>query len=85
VTLNSLLDILGWSGATAVLVAYALVSNRTIAADSIVYQALNLAGAALLLINSFFYGAYPSVGVNMVWVSIALLAILRSVVTSNQR
>jgi hypothetical protein len=83
VTLNSLLDFLGWIGVVAVLVAYALVSTRRIKGDAISYQALNLVGAALLLVNSLFYGAYPSVGVNVIWIGIAVLTIIRSVVTTN--
>lgn len=83
-TFNSLLDILGWIGAIAVLAAYALVSINKIQGDGISYQALNLVGAALLLVNSLFYGALPSVGVNVIWIGIAILAIIRSVVTSHK-
>jgi hypothetical protein len=52
--------------------------------DAISYQALNLVGAAFLLVNSIFLGAYPSVGINVIWIGIAVLAIIRSVVTSNK-
>lgn len=60
-----------------VLAAYALVSARRIEGDSVLYQALNIAGAALLVANSFYYRAYPSVGVNVVWVGIGMYALLR--------
>jgi len=74
---NVLIDITGWLGAIALLLAYALVSTRRIEGDALPYQLLNLAGGALLIANSFYYGAFPSVGVNVVWIGIALFAIYR--------
>ena len=71
-THNILIDIVGWIGAAVLLFAYGLVSTRKTTGDSAVYQWMNLAGSALLVVNSFFYGAYPSSGVNIVWVGIAL-------------
>jgi len=76
-TQDTLIDVTGWLGAIALLGAYALVSTRKIEGDAIRYQLLNLAGGALLIINSFYYGAYPSVGVNLVWIGIAVFALLR--------
>jgi hypothetical protein len=70
-------DIAGWVGAIALLVAYGLVSSRRLAGDSLRYQSLNLLGGALLIVNSFYYGAYPSVGVNVVWIGIALFTLSR--------
>jgi len=74
---NLLIDVTGWSGAIALLSAYALVSTRKIEGDAFPYQILNLAGGALLIANSFYYGAFPSVAVNVVWIGIALFAIYR--------
>jgi hypothetical protein len=76
-TIDILINILGWSGAIAVLAAYALVSTRKLEGDAISYQLLNLVGAVLLIVNSFYHGAYPSVGVNVVWIGIAVFAISR--------
>lgn len=75
-TLRFLSDVLGWVGAALLLGAYALVSTRRVEGDSVVYQLLNLLGSAFLIVNSAYYGAYPSVGVNVVWIGIALFAIL---------
>lgn len=74
---NLLIDIVGWIGVAGVLIAYALVSTKRIKVDSAWYQALNVLGAGLLMVNSFYYGAYPSVGVNIVWVGIAIYALAR--------
>jgi len=74
---NHIIDIVGWIGVAALLIAYGLVSTKKLEGDSFIYQFLNLIGSALLIINSFFYGAFPSVGVNVAWVGIALFALAR--------
>jgi len=74
---NILIDIIGWIGAATLVIAYGLVSTRKTEGDSIFYQSLNLVGSGLLMTNSFFYEAYPSSGVNIVWIAIAVLAMIR--------
>ncbi len=68
-------DVLGWIGAFLLLLAFGLVSFRKIDADSRTYQLLNIAASILLLINTVFYGAYPSSFVNAAWAIIAFVAI----------
>jgi hypothetical protein len=70
-----LIDLLGWTGAVCLLLAYFLVSRKKLVGDSLNYQLLNLAGGALLTINSLYYGAFPSVAVNVVWIGIALFTL----------
>jgi ABC-type multidrug transport system permease subunit len=72
-------DVLGWLGAALLLGAYALVSMRKLEGDSVPFQLLNLLGSGFLIVNSAYYGAYPSVGVNVVWIGIAVFAIAKSV------
>ena len=60
------------------LLAYALVSNRKLAGDSVRFQLLNLSGGLLLAANSAYHGALPSVAVNAVWIVIGLAALLRA-------
>ena len=79
---NLLIDILGWIGAAALLGGYGLVSTRKTEGDSVLYQALNLTGSGLLMMNSFYYEAYPSSGLNIVWVGIALYALSRKTFSS---
>jgi len=74
---NVLIDIAGWVGVAALLAAYALVSTKRLAGDSAAYQLLNLLGSALLIVNSFYYKAYPSVGVNIAWIGISIYALTR--------
>lgn len=75
---NLLVNLTGWLGALMLLLAYLLVSSRRLAGDSLVYQLLNLAGSVCLLWNAYHFGAYPSVGVNTIWIVIALFTISKS-------
>jgi hypothetical protein len=68
-------DVIGWSGAAALLVAYAMVSFRKLEGDSIPYQFLNVVGSFLLAVNTISYGAYPSTFVNVIWIGIAVFSI----------
>ncbi len=74
-----LIDILGWIGAIALLVAYALISARRVEGDSTGYQLLNLVGSILLILNTLYYGAYPSSFLNLFWIAVALYT-LRKVI-----
>ena len=77
-TLNTLIDIIGWIGAVLLLLAYALVSYKRLPGDSVRFQLLNLSGGVLLAANSAYHGALPSVAVNAVWIVIGLTALLRA-------
>ena len=63
-------NVLGWVGVVTLLAAYWLVSTQKATGDSRTYQGMNLLGAILVLVNSSYYGAYPSVGVNAAWIAI---------------
>ena len=69
-------DSLGWIGAFLLLLAYALVSFKKLAADSLAYQGMNVAASVLLAINTIYHQAFPSSFVNIVWTFIAIFAIL---------
>ena len=71
------MNFIGWIGAALVLIAYCLLSIQWMEGNSISYQALNVTGAILLVVNSYYLGAYPSVGVNVAWVGIAMIALFR--------
>jgi len=61
-----------------VIVAYVLVSTNRLRGDSVAYQLLNLAGGVFLVINTIYWGAYPSTFVNLVWIGIAIFALARA-------
>ena len=79
------INVLGWVGVVALLVAYWLVSTQKAAGDSGTYQGMNLLGAVLVLVNSSYYGAYPSVGVNAAWIAIGAYALVKQLPTSRGR
>ncbi|HEX8546670.1 MAG TPA: hypothetical protein VF691_06880 [Cytophagaceae bacterium] len=73
-----LIEIIGWTGALAVIIAYFLVSLNKVKSASYLYQILNLVGAILLIINTAYLKAYPSAFVNVVWVGIATYSIIKN-------
>ena len=69
-------DAVGWVGAAALLVAYAMVSHKKLEGRlRQPYQLLNISGSLLLAANTIFYGSYPSTFVNLIWAAIAVFAI----------
>jgi hypothetical protein len=68
-------DAIGWMGAIALLVAYAMVSSKRLEGNSGAYQLLNISGSLLLAANTIFYGSYPSTFVNLIWAGIAVFSI----------
>ena len=68
-------DGIGWVGAVALLIAYALVSFKRLEGDSGTFQLLNISGSLLLAANTIFYGSYPSTFVNLIWAGIAAFSI----------
>jgi len=68
-------DGIGWVGAVALLIAYALVSFKKLEGDSAAFQLLNIGGSILLAANTIFYGSYPSTFVNLIWAGIAIFSI----------
>jgi hypothetical protein len=68
-------DAIGWLGAAALLVAYAMVSSKKLEPDSTLYQLLNIVGSLFLVANTIFYRAYPSSFVNVIWAGIAIFSI----------
>ncbi len=66
-----LVHIFGSIGAIALLISYILVSSKRVEGDSLTYQILNLAGSISLMVNGFYFGAYPSGVLNVVWGAVA--------------
>ena len=76
--LNSIINLVGWVGSAAVISAYALISTGKLGGKSIPYQLLNLVGGIFLVINTFYFGAYPSTFVNLVWAVIAVSVLVKA-------
>ncbi len=72
-----LTDLVGWAGAAALLLAYALVTRNPTQATGRGYLALNLAGSTGLAANGAAHTAWPSTVLNLLWLAIALIAFAR--------
>jgi hypothetical protein len=72
-----IIDLLGWTGTILYLVAYGLISAKKVEGDSWIYQGLNVVAGIFLIVNTFYLRAYPSAGLNVVWVGIAVLTLGR--------
>ena len=81
---NPLVDVLGWLGAVCVLTAYFLVSAGRVHGRSRLYQVPNAIGSVLLMVNTYFYHAYPSSFVNVLWLGIALYALRKRETTADK-
>jgi hypothetical protein len=68
---------IGWLGAASLLFGYAMVSTSRMAGDGVPYQLLNLGGSLGLMVNSAYSDAWPSVGLNLVWAVIGIVALYK--------
>jgi hypothetical protein len=79
--MQTLIDTLGWTGTVLSLVAYALVSLKKVAGDSSLYQGINILAGILLVANTYYWRAYPALGLNAAWIGIAVLTLGRKYAT----
>jgi hypothetical protein len=63
---------MGWIGTTGSICAYLLLSRGQWDATSLRYSLLNLVAGVLAGSASALYGAWPSVGANVLWCAIAV-------------
>ena len=69
------IEIFGWYGMAAVVGAYALVSFSIIDAGGLLFQLLNVTGAAGILAVSFRKKVWQSVILQIIWAAIGLIAL----------
>lgn len=70
-------EVVGWAGAVLILLAYLLLSAGKLTGQSIVYQAMNVVGAAGFTVNGWWHGAIPSAALNVIWMLIGAIALWR--------
>ncbi len=63
-------EAVGWGGAVLILVAYLLLSAGKMTGQSLVYQGMNVVGAAGFVVNGWWHGAIPSTVLNVIWMGI---------------
>ena len=72
-----IVNVVGWIGMALLICAYALVTTGRLLGPSLTFQLMNLVGGALLMVNSAWYGAWPSAVLNLVWVLIGTVGLVR--------
>jgi len=70
-------QVVGWLGASLVVLAYILVSSKKVKGSDTSYQALNLVGALGVGVNALHQHAWPSFAIQIVWGVIAVVALLQ--------
>ena len=72
-------EVFGWYGTIAIIGAYALISFNVTDANNLMYQLLNITGAAGIVFISMQKKTYQPAVLNRIWFVIAAAAILRIV------
>jgi len=72
-----IVEIIGWAGSLFIILAYAMNIFKKMSADSVYYYLLNIAGSACMIVNTIYHQAIPSAVVNIVWIVIAVSALLK--------
>lgn len=72
-----IIEIVGWFGSLLIIYAYAMNIFKKMASDSIIYYTLNILGSGCLIINTVYHHALPSAAINIVWILIAISALLK--------
>ena len=70
-------EVAGWTGAALILIAYLLLSMGRLTGQSVLYQWMNVVGAAGFTINGWWHGALPSAALNVIWMMIGGVALWR--------
>lgn len=72
-----LIEILGWIASILIVGSYALNITGRLSAKSKIYVTANIIGGIFFVINTYYHQAYPSMLVNVIWVIIALVMLLK--------
>ena len=73
----NLIEIIGWAGTILIVGAYFLNINGKIKSTAVPYILANLVGGILFSIYTYAHRTYPNLVVNIVWVFIAIAAIIK--------
>jgi len=73
-TIELAVELVGWAGALLILLGYLLITAGKLTGSSLLYQAMNIVGAAGFAINGWWHRALPSAALNIVWMLIGVIA-----------
>ena len=75
--MNYFIETIGWIGAVLIVGAYFLNITGRLKSSSAIYIISNLLGGIFFTVNTLVHHAYPSMIVNIIWVLIAIGALLK--------
>jgi hypothetical protein len=76
--MRKLIELYGWYGMAAIVLAYALASFSVIDARGLAFQIMNGTGALGIVVVSFRRKAYQPGVLNILWALIAIVAIVKN-------
>ncbi len=71
-------EMVGWYGALAIIVAYALLQFGLFRVDNLLYQLLNLTGSIGIIVDTIRKKDYQPMVLNFIWLIVAAVAIVGS-------
>jgi hypothetical protein len=71
-------DVIGFAGAAAIVAAYFANQQRWLRSEDWRYPFANLVGAALILVSLFYEWNFPSVVIEIFWITISLYGIAKA-------
>ena len=77
---SKLIELFGWYGTVAILLAYFLVSFSFLEVTNIWYQVLNITGSLGIVFDAFYKKDYQPGVLNIVWMVIAAIALVRMLI-----
>jgi hypothetical protein len=72
-----IVDVIGWCGAAAILLAYALLSFGFIIPNGFIYQILNATGSLCIAYISLQKKVFQPGVLNIIWMIVAVVSIVR--------
>ncbi len=79
-----IITIAGWIGMALILVSYLLITTRQLSPNSMVYQIINIVGAAGVVSDSIVGGAWPSAIFFMIWGCMAIIYLIIGLVNKKK-
>ena len=79
-TMQKVIQIIGWYGVLAILVAYALITLDQLGTEHMLYIFLNGSGALALIIQTWQRRNWQLVTLNIVWLLVAIAGVVQMLV-----
>lgn len=72
------INVVGWIGAALLVGAYALLTAGRMSGTGTSFQLMNVVGGLFLMLNTAYYGAWPSAALNAVWLCVGFAGLARA-------